>query len=187
MFTFGSKSFLGIFGHLILVLILSGCASRAALVGFDKNTDFSQLRSFYIYSVSDDDQIGAERIVDRAQLLFESKGALIADGEFVDANVEIEHFIEEQKNGSRFSIGLGSGSYGRSGSIGVGGSVDLPVSNDLIPFAVIAVRVIANEKVVWQGIQRVEVKKGESQGVANAQFEALDDILEEYPLSKKVQ
>jgi hypothetical protein len=187
MFTFGSKSFSFIFGHVMLVLILTGCASRAALVDFDKNTNFNQLRSFYIYSVSDEDQIGAERIVDRAQFLFENKGALIAEGEFFDARVEIEHFIEEQENDSRFSIGLGTGSYGRSGSIGMGGSVDLPISKNLIPFAVVALRVLVQDKVVWQGSQRVEVKTGGDQGIGVAQIEALDDILREYPLSKKVR
>lgn len=186
MFIFGSKSFLVIFSHLMLVLILTGCASRTALVDFDKNTNFNQLRSFYIYSVSDEDQIGAVRIVDRAQFLFENKGALIAEAEFSDASVEIEHYIEEQENDSRFSIGLGTGSYGRSGSISVGGSVDLPVSNDLIPFAVVILRVIVKDKVVWQGSQRVEVEKGGNQSIGLAQIEALDDILREYPLSKKL-
>jgi hypothetical protein len=185
MFTFGSKSFLVIFGHLILLLVLTGCTSRPALVDFDKNTNFNQLRSYYIYSTSDDDQIGAERIVDQAQLLFERKGALIADAEFADARVEIEHFIEELENDSRFTIGLGTGSYGRSGSIGVGGSVDLPVSNGLIPFAVVILRVIVKDKVVWKGSQRIEVKKGGPQSIGLAQVEALDDILRKYPLSKK--
>lgn len=186
MFTFGSKLFLVIFGHLMLVLILSGCASRSALVDFDKNTNFNNLRSFYVYSISEEDQIGAARIVDRAQFLFASKGALIAEGEFYDASVEIDHFIEEQENNSRFSIGLGTGSYSRSGSISVGGSVDLPVSNDLIPFAVVILRVIVKDKVVWQGSQRVEVEEGGTQNIGLAQIEALDDILREYPLSKKV-
>jgi len=131
MFNFGSKSLLVIFGHLMLVLILSGCASRLALVDFDKNTNFNNIRSFYVYSVIEEGQIGAARIVDRAQFLFASKGALITEGEFYDASVEIDHFIEEQENNSRFSIGLGTGSYKRSGSISVGGSVDLLVSNDL--------------------------------------------------------
>jgi len=185
MFTFGSKSILVIFANVMLVLVLSGCASRSALVDLDNNTDFTQLRSFYIYSVSYDDQIGAERMVSRAQLLFEKAGALLADGEFADASVEIEHFIEEQENDSRFSIGLGTGSYSRSGSIGVGGSVDLPVSNDLIPFAVVILKVKVENKVVWQGSQRIEVKKGDSQGIAKAQIEALNDILEEYPLRKE--
>lgn len=151
MFTFGSKFFLVSVCNLMLMLILSSCASQSALVDFDKNTNFAQLKTYYIYSISDDDQIGAVRIVDQAQRLFEKKGALIVEGEFADARVEIEHFMEEQENDSRFSIGLGTGSYGRSGSIG--GSVDLPISKNLIPYAVLMLRVLVKDNVVWQGSQ----------------------------------
>ncbi len=184
MFMYSHKFFL-ILSNLIILLTLSACASRAVLVDFDKNTDFEQLKTYYIYSVSHDDQIGAERLVDHAQRLLENKGALIADAEYVDASVEIEHFIEEQEKESRLSIGLGTGSFGRSGSIGVGGSVNLPLSSDAILFAVVRLKVIVKNKVVWQGNQRIEVENGVAESMGLAQTIALSDILAEYPLNKK--
>jgi len=51
----------------------------------------------------------------------------------------------------------------------------------------VILRVIVKDKVVWQGSsQRIEVGVGGTQNVGLAQIEALDDILREYPLSKKV-
>lgn len=162
-------------------LALSGCANRPAMIDYDKQFDFSQLRSYSVESINPQDQLSANRLIEQTKDILSDKGYLIGDVGYVDGRVEIDHFIEERANDSRFSIGLGTGSYGRSSSIGVGGSVDLPMGADIIPYAVIRVNVLVDNRTVWSAIQSAEIDPDEPNSTSMVQTEIVNDIFAKYP------
>lgn len=175
--------------HTLLVLglacsfLLIGCSSNSVRIDYNSAIDLSKTKTFEVSSVNLEDPISASRLILQTTRILENNGLVPSQEGKVDAIFELDHFMEERPNDSRFSIGLGTGSYGRSGGIGVGGSVDLPLGEDLIPFAVVIVNVIANDTLAWTATHSVEVDPDKSTGFADAQQKALKEIFAKYPFA----
>lgn len=173
------------FFMVFLVLFLASCTSNSVRVDYNSAIDISQLRSFNIVSINSNDQISAERLIMQTSYILDNNGLVTSDIEATDATIELDHFLEERPNDSRFSIGLGTGSYSRSSSVRVGGSIDLPIGEDMIPYAVVIVNVVVEDRVAWTATHSIEVKTGKATGINDAQLKALKEIFEKYPQTAK--
>lgn len=170
---------------IFMVLFVVSCTSNSVRVDYNSAIDISELRLFNIISINENDQISADRLIMQTSNIIERNALVTSGPEAADATIELDHFIEERPNDSRFSIGLGTGSYGRSSSIGVGGSVDLPLGEDMISYAVVIVNIVVENRVAWTATHSIEIEAGKATGINDAQLKALEEIFEEYPHTLK--
>jgi len=166
---------------LLIIACLAGCTSNSVRVDYNSAIDVSKLRSFNIVSINNNDQISADRLIAKTSKILDNNELVTTVSGDADGIIELDHFIEERPNDSRFSIGLGTGSYGRSSSIGVGGSIDLPIGEDMLPYAVVIVNVVVDNRVAWTATHSIEIETDEATGINDAQLKALAEIFEKYP------
>ncbi|WP_051275617.1 DUF4136 domain-containing protein [Aestuariibacter salexigens] len=164
-----------------LFIALSGCANHSVTIDYNAAFDFSSLRSFQL-SEPASEPLGLETQRMRQAVIDNliGKGFERSEGSS-DFLVDIVSGQTQQANESRFSIGLGSGSWGRSGGIGIGGSVSVPVGQQWLDYQWAEVRVVADSKIIWQGRHQLKLDTQSAQAAQHAQLELIRTILEKFP------
>ena len=170
------------------VLFVTACSSSGPVVDYDTGYNFSGIQSFSVL-VSDEAEA---KIVDRrleaaiTQSL-QSNGWLAIDDEQADnadIKVRFSHFMQEQPNNQRMTIGLGTGSYGRSGGVSVGGSVNVPVGDQVKNYQTIQIEFISDTQIVWRGSSSARVNLNNAEQVKQVQEALITDILRQFPPGK---
>jgi hypothetical protein len=168
----------------LLLFLVTSCSSNSVRLDTDQSTDFSRFKSYAVVSISAD-TLGANRLVSATSEFIEQNGRLVGDREFVDAVIELNHYEERRPNQSRLSIGLGTGSYGRSGGIGVGGAVNVPLGDDMLPYVIVVMKVLVQKRLVWSASNSAAIDKGTNSATANAQLDALQGLLDVFPITRQ--
>ncbi len=167
---------------LLVLLNVLGCTSNSMQLHHDQNVSFADVDSYYVSSVNNQ-QDGITVALQQITLDFlDSHGKLVADIEAVDAHFEIDHYEQERPNDSHLSIGLGTGSYGRSGGISIGTNVIVPIGADTLLYAGVTVRIMVAGNLVWSATSYREIADSD---ILKAKSEALSEIIANFPISRK--
>ncbi|GAA0860151.1 hypothetical protein [Aliiglaciecola litoralis] len=169
---------------IFVVVFTAGCASNSVRIDTDQSTNFAQIKSYAVTSINPQDNLGADRLVNSLTDFLTQNGKLVGDPGFVDATIEIDHYEQQQPNQSRLSIGLGTGSYGRSGGIGVGGSVSVPWGDDMLLYAIVVMKVLVDDRLVWSASNSAEIDTDQPSGTGDAQLKALRGLLDVFPVDR---
>ncbi|GAA6186899.1 DUF4136 domain-containing protein [Aliiglaciecola sp. NS0011-25] len=183
-FSHFSAKFSQIMAMCIGLTFLSACSSNNIVMDTDQNTNFGTFKSYSVISRNVEDSLSANRIITQVSQFLEANNKLIGDLGYTDAVVELDHYIDYRDNDSSFSIGLGTGSYGRSGGVSVGGGVSLPIGSDQIPVAVVSMKVLVNDRLVWSATNSHDFKTDNSASLAKAQRVVVKELLERFPLTR---
>ncbi|GAB2687622.1 DUF4136 domain-containing protein [Aliiglaciecola aliphaticivorans] len=164
--------------------LLSACSSNNIVMDTDQNTNFGAFKSYSVVSRNQEDSLSANRLISQVSQFLEANNKLVGDVGYTDALVELDHYIDYRENDSSFSIGLGTGSFGRSGGVSIGGGVSLPIGADQISVAVVSMKVLINDRLVWSATNHHDFKTDNSASLAKAQTVAINELLERFPLSR---
>jgi len=151
--------------------------------------NFSSLKTYYIVPVEQgDDSIMGQRLAKGIDRALETKGfKSVAQRAEADFAVVYHARAVEAPNPSRMSIGIGGGSYGSSGGVGVGGSVGLPVGGSTVTQQSIEIDLVDSktDQSFWRGSDTYKLKTNagglERESAAN---KAIFRILNEFPPGK---
>ncbi|MEP4890079.1 MAG: DUF4136 domain-containing protein [Aliiglaciecola sp.] len=168
----------------LALMFISACSSNNIVMDTDQNTNFGNFKSYSVISKNTEDSLSANRLISQVSQFLEANNKLIGDVGYTDAVVELDHYIDYRDNDSSFSIGLGTGSFGRSGGVSIGGGVSLPIGSDQIPVAVVSMKVLVNDRLVWSATNNHDFKTDNSGSLAKAQSVAIEQLLERFPLSR---
>jgi len=183
--------------HILLVLLISGCASNGANVDFDPSIDFSAFKSFAWSEATDEatnksitaTPLVHQRVRESVETSLTSKGLQIVEA--AQADMLITYHLSVAVTGhtsSSVSVGVGRsrGGGGSRSSIGVSGSV--PVGGRTVQEGTLVLVMIdaKTNSVIWQGSSSRQLSRSSTpesqQALVN---EVVNEILANYPPKKK--
>ena len=170
--------------------LLSGCSSVTVKRDYDKEIDFTSLKTFTWQHAEQpqtgnpqiDNDLNDERIRNAVNATLSSKGLRLTTS--ADAEMLIAYFMDHQRklNSSSASIGVGRGGYGRYGGVGYNTGVsEYDQANLTIDFID-----PNNNKMIWRGVGSRAVYEG-SNPEKSIQIinEAVAKILKKFPPKKR--
>lgn len=165
-------------------LVLSGCKSTPKQ-DYDVNYDFSRLKSFtQVAPQQTTDQLSSDRIKQSISSALTAQGYVQKDKD-PDFIVTYGFRVDDKPSGSGFSIGLGAGSWGKSGGGSLGTSVAVPVGSDSAKVQTIQIDVIDpnTKKLIWRGSDKFNFDEGGKQKVEETN-NTVNNILALFPPKK---
>ncbi|NKF49655.1 DUF4136 domain-containing protein [Shewanella sp. WXL01] len=141
------------------LLLLAGCKSTPQS-DYDTNYDFNQLKSYsHLVLEEATDTISAERIKQAIDTQLQAQGFKLKQGDS-DFLVSYRFITQEKPKSSGMSIGLGTGTSGRHGSIGIGTSI--PVGEEMVTEQSIQIDVVDSKtnRLIWRGSDKFDFDKG---------------------------
>ena len=163
------------------LLLLNACASEPK-TDYDLNVDFSTLKQFSQLDVTHtDDPLSADRITQNIKQILTQKG-FIADAAQPDFLVTYAFKTQDKPKDSGLSIGLGTGTWGNSGGIGIGTSVGVPLGSDTAKIQVIQIDILdpQTQNLIWRGSDSFDFDSG-GQDKAERTSKAVTKILSTFP------
>ena len=134
------------------LFILAACTTKPKQ-DYDVNYDFAALKTFSQLTIKQtDDPLTADRInADIKQTLLNQGYAYQADN--ADFIVNYAFVTQDKEKDSGLSIGLGSGTRGSSGGIGLGTSIGIPLGSDTAKTQMIQIDIVdpKDKRLIWRG------------------------------------
>ncbi|MBR9726419.1 DUF4136 domain-containing protein [Shewanella intestini] len=169
---------------IILFFTLAGCVS-APKIDYDINYDFSKLTTYQFLSQTEKtqqaDPLTASRVKAAIEQVLNGQGyqAILNSSDFT---VNYRLLTTEKPKSSGLSIGLGTGSSGRNGSIGIGTSVGVPIGNDTVTEQQVQIDIIDSQtnKLIWRGAAPLKLTKG-GEAKVEATTNTVKHILSAFP------
>ncbi|MCF1429276.1 MAG: DUF4136 domain-containing protein [Shewanella sp.] len=161
-------------------LLLASCAGTPPRTDYNVDFNFSKLENFTMLPAPiTDDPISAERISNQLSRELQAKGFKDYPGR-PDFLVGFNLTTHDKPNDSNVSIGLGTGTWGRSGGISVGTAVDLPKGKDAKE-QIIDIRIYdPSRRLIWRGTDSYDFSSGGDKKAQAAQ-KAVAKILTKFP------
>ncbi len=169
-----------LFAILLSATLLSACAGKPPRTDYAVDFDFSRLENFTMLPApASDDPISAERISNQISRDLQNKG-FKEYPRATDFLVGFSLSTGDKPDESNVSIGLGTGSWGRSGGISVGTAVDLPTSKN-VKEQEVDIRIYdPSRRLIWRGTDSYDFKDGGEKKATAAQ-KTVDKILAQFP------
>jgi hypothetical protein len=165
--------------------LLTGCASNAPSVNVDETQDFNSINSFYVKSPLNSVNPTLENSI--AQTITDvltAKGLTEASQNEADVLVGFFPFTESKDNGTRLNIGLGSGTFGRSGGISIGSVFSIPVGEQFTEYQNLQIDITRESTFVYSASGSTEIKANDAITVQRALNELVQSLLDNYPNTK---
>ena len=167
----------------IVSALLTAC-STPPYVDYDTGFDFAHKARYFIDSqTNDNDPLMADRVRSAIDAELSAKGLNPAtDSKQADLAVSYTLAVEDRPNTNRVSIGMGTGSYGHSGGVSVGGAVSRPVGGSTRQHLVIQIDMFPGEeqRLVWRGRDSIELRGDATRRAEDAQ-KLVRHLLAEFP------
>lgn len=173
------------FISLLLAVALSSACSSKPKNDYDLNYDFTALHNFtQLTPSSTDDPLSAQRIQVEINTQLIQKG-FVENPAAPDFNVAYAILTQAKPKDSGLSIGLGTGSYGNSGGIGIGTSVGVPLGSDTAKIQTIQIDIVDHKtnKLIWRGSDTYDFDAGGDEKAQDT-VKAVSRILAQFPPKK---
>ncbi|MCH4294810.1 DUF4136 domain-containing protein [Shewanella sp. 3B26] len=164
---------------ILLSLLLTACQSSPT-TDYDPKVNFGAMKTFALLSPPQTtDPLSSERIRTSVEQSLLAKG--FSESATPDFKVTWAFETGSKPSGSGLSIGLGSGSWGRSGGVSLGTSVGIPLGGDKL-YQLIQIDVLSSgaDKLLWRGSDGFEFSEG-GDDKADATQATVDKILALFP------
>ena len=169
-----------------VLVLLSGCSSISVRRDYDRTTDFSQLKT-YAWEHAEQPETGDPRIDNdlmdervRAAVNRELAAKGLVAGSKSDADFLVAYFItyKQRIGGSSVSFGIGTGSYGRYGSVGYNTSISDYDEGHLT----IDIMDSATTNTIWRGVGvRTTYETAKPDKITKIVNQAVSKILKKFP------
>jgi len=159
--------------------IFVGCNTQKVSVDYDRNVDFTQIKSFQLNQnvstgLSEFDQI---RLYEALEKQFKFKGVIKSEKSDVEVKVVPKEYVSNN-TASNVGVGIGTGILSR---VGGGISVGIPVSSKRLNQEYI-VSMYQNSSLIWEGILNLKMPLNASAEAKQASITAgVTKLLQNYP------
>lgn len=89
---------------------------------------------------------------------------------------------ESKEGGTSLNIGLGTGSYGRSGGISIGGIFSIPVGEQVTQYQNLQIDMLQNTTVIYSAAGSAELEAADRITAQEALTKLVSELLEPYPV-----
>jgi hypothetical protein len=152
--------------------LLSACSSKP-YIDYDTDYNFGRATSYFIItSGTENEPLMAPRIQAAIDSELKALGlSPAASRQQADLAVSYSLTSEDRPTNNRVSVGMGTGSYGRSSGISVGGSVSRPVGGDTHRYKVIQIDMHpgSQERLIWRSRDSLELRGDPARRAEDAQ------------------
>ncbi|XLS30172.1 DUF4136 domain-containing protein [Flavobacteriaceae bacterium M23B6Z8] len=167
----------------IFLLVLVSCGAPKVSYDYDKSINFNQFKTYNYYPDMDTgmNQLDDKRLIRQIDSILATKGFTQTDTPELLINIKTARF----ESGSPFTVGLGVGSVGRRGGVGVSGGVPVGGAslNEEILFDMIDTK---RNELIWQGRSEKRVSDATTPLAREKYFsEVVGKVFEKFPPQKK--
>lgn len=166
----------------LLIITCISCNTQKVNVDYDRNVDFSQIRTYQIdESVSSGlNELDQKRLFDAIQQNLKFRGVRNAESSDIYLRISPREYVSSNTNSS-VGVGLGTG-IGRV--LGGGISVGIPVTSKKLNQEYV-VTMYQNNSLIWEGILNLQMPLNASADVKQQSIEkGVSKLFKNYPPKK---
>ena len=165
--------------------LLTSCASNAPSISVDETQDFQSIDSFHVKPPLNSVNPTLENgIAETIAKVMTAKGLTEVSQDEADVLIGFFPFVESKDDGTRLNIGLGSGTFGRSGGISIGSVFSIPVGEQFTEYQNLQIDVTKENTFVYSASGSTEIKANDAITVQRALNELVKSLLDNYPNTK---
>lgn len=165
---------------LIISVFVMGCNSQKVSVDFDRNVDFSQIRSYQLKEISGNllNQLDQNRLTDALEKNFKFRGVKKSiENPDVEIVISPREYVSTN-TASTVGVGIGTGVLRR---VGGGISVGIPVRTQNLNQEYV-LSMIQDNTLIWEGILKIKLpvnasNEAKQKGIENG----VSKLFENYP------
>lgn len=171
--------------RLLKVLFLSClfAACGTARIDYDRNTDFSAYRTFDFYPEMNSglNQLDEKRVIAQTEALLVSRGFVRSENPDMYINI----FTRQYETPYNSSVGIGIGSGGRRGGIGISGGIPIR-SNSMTQEITFDLIDAGKDDLFWQGIYEAKVGNNTSPEARERMYrKVVEKVFGKYPPGRR--
>ena len=167
---------------LVCVAIVSACSSNKPQINVDETQNFADIKTFYIQPPLN--PINATLANHLSTAITENliaKGLKPASEEDADIAVGYVPSTSTKEDGTTLNLGLGTGSYGRSGGISLGSIFSIPVGEQTSLQQGLQIDMVKDGKFIYSAAGSTELDGKDSISIQNSLNELVSELLNPYP------
>lgn len=173
---------------LLFISTLAGCASTGPDVNYDKALDFSQLHTFTIIPSDNTTAPTLMLHVEKAieQVLISRGLQKVVQGssentESSDIEVSFIASSMTKEDGTTLNVGLGTGSYSRSGSISLGSIFSIPIGDQVSLHQTLQIDITKDSQIIYSASGSVEIDSKDTISIQQKLDELVESLLASFP------
>lgn len=164
------------------IFAFAGCASQKPQVEMLDDYNFSLLNTFYVRPpLNSVNQTIENHIASSINEILIQKGLSPVSREEADIEVAFFPSTALRDEGKSVSIGLGTGVFGRSGSISLGSIFNIPVGDQVTQYQNLQIDIVKNGEFIYSAAGSAELETHDSITIQNALTALVRELLEQYP------
>ncbi len=165
--------------------LLTGCASNAPSISLNETQDFQSIDSFHVKPPLNSVNSTLENsIAETIANVMTEKGLTEVSKDEAGVFIGFFPFVESKDDGTRLNIGLGSGTFGRSGGISIGSVFSIPVGEQFTEYQNLQIDITKENTFVYSASGSTEIKSNDAITVQRALNELVESLLANYPTNK---
>jgi len=167
------------------MVVVAACSSSKPQINMDETQNFSDIKTFYIQPPLNPINATLANHLSSAitQRLIE-KGLTPSSEEDADIAVGYLPSTTTKEDGTTLNLGLGTGSYGRSGGISLGSIFSIPVGEQTTLQQGLQIDMVKDGTFVYSASGAVELESKDSISIQNKLDELVIKLLEQYPSNR---
>lgn len=166
----------------IAAFFLTACTTTKPQVSVDDNQNFSEIRTFYIAppatQVNETLKAHVESTISDT---LQAKGLTYAAEDVADVTVGYLPSTSSKDDGTTLSLGLGTGSYGRSGGISLGSIFNIPVGEQVSLHQTLQIDIVKDGQFIYSASGSIKLESKDSLSVQQKLDELISSLLAQYP------
>tara|TARA_Y100000296_G_scaffold35043_1_gene40611 strand:+ start:77 stop:673 length:597 start_codon:yes stop_codon:yes gene_type:complete len=166
---------------LLSLALVVGCASKPQ-VSVDDTQNFADIKTFYIQApLNPINKTLANHLSSTITERLITKGLTPTTENDADVSVGYLPSTTTKEDGTTLNLGLGTGTFGRSGGISLGSIFSIPVGEQTSFQQGLQIDIVKDEKFIYSASGSVELESKDSISIQNKLDELVTSLLEQYP------
>ena len=177
------------------VAIVSACSSNKPQINVDENQNFADIKTFYIQpplnpinatlanhlSTAITENLIAKGLKPASEEDADIAALMEATGRLTHIAVGYVPSTSTKEDGTTLNLGLGTGSYGRSGGISLGSIFSIPVGEQTSLQQGLQIDMVKDGKFIYSAAGSTELDGKDSISIQNSLNELVSELLNPYP------
>ena len=169
----------------ITALLTVACASNKPQVNVDEQQNFADIETFFVKPpLNAVNQVLQNHLENKITQHLVLKGLTPATEDDADISVGYLPSTATKDDGTTLNLGLGTGSYGRSGGISLGSIFSIPVGEQVSFYQGLEIDIVKEGKFIYSASGSVELESKDSISVQAKLDELVEQLLEQYPTKR---
>lgn len=166
---------------LLSLALVVGCASKPQ-VSVDDTQNFADIKTFYIQApLNPINETLANHLSSTITERLITKGLTPTTENNADVSVGYLPSTTTKEDGTTLNLGLGTGTFGRSGGISLGSIFSIPVGEQTSFQQGLQIDIVKDGKFIYSTSGSVELESKDSISIQNKLDELVTSLLEQYP------